>query len=152
MWISLSGNKWYLTFSLNYWSNYFCPPIDRMASVCLFHVYHVLFWINNLCFYILNQNLSMSRIIIQWNFNRNVPSKISPFCQWGLNKMYQCTQAPVLSIMSCCTGCFCSMASYNHVHLTMASFINRADYRLSPSQWETSLQSNAVSHWLGANL
>ena len=31
-------------------------------------------------------------------------------------------------------------------------FIYRADFRLAPSQWETSLQSNAVSHWLGANL
>ena len=28
----------------------------------------------------------------------------------------------------------------------------RADTRLAPSQWETSVQSNAVSHWLGANL
>ena len=28
----------------------------------------------------------------------------------------------------------------------------RADSRLAPSQWETSIQSNAVSHWLGANL
>ena len=28
----------------------------------------------------------------------------------------------------------------------------RADSRLAPSQWETSLQSNAVSHWLGASL
>ena len=28
----------------------------------------------------------------------------------------------------------------------------RADSRLVPSQWETSLQNNAVSHWLGANL
>ena len=28
----------------------------------------------------------------------------------------------------------------------------RADSRLAPSQWETSLHSNAVSHWLGANL
>ena len=28
----------------------------------------------------------------------------------------------------------------------------RANARSSPSQWETSLQSNAVSHWLGANL
>ena len=27
-----------------------------------------------------------------------------------------------------------------------------ADSRLAPSQWETSLQDNAVSHWLGANL
>ena len=29
---------------------------------------------------------------------------------------------------------------------------NRAYSRLAPSQWETSLQSNAVSHWLSANL
>ena len=28
----------------------------------------------------------------------------------------------------------------------------RADSRLAPSQWETALQCNAVSHWLGANL
>ena len=28
----------------------------------------------------------------------------------------------------------------------------RDDSRLAPIQWETSLQSNAVSHWLGANL
>ena len=27
-----------------------------------------------------------------------------------------------------------------------------ADPRLAPSQWETSLQSNDISHWLGANL
>ena len=27
-----------------------------------------------------------------------------------------------------------------------------ADSRLATSQWEMSLQSNAVSHWLGANL
>ena len=29
---------------------------------------------------------------------------------------------------------------------------NRTDPRFAPSQWETLLQSNAVSHWLGANL
>ena len=29
---------------------------------------------------------------------------------------------------------------------------HRADSRLAPNQWETSLQSNAVFHWLGANL
>ena len=28
----------------------------------------------------------------------------------------------------------------------------RADSKSAPGQWETSLQSNAVSHWLGANL
>ena len=30
--------------------------------------------------------------------------------------------------------------------------ILKADSRFAPSQWETSLQSNAVSNWLGANL
>ena len=30
--------------------------------------------------------------------------------------------------------------------------ICRADSRLAPSQWETSLQSNAVSHWMDTNL
>ena len=29
---------------------------------------------------------------------------------------------------------------------------NRADSMFAPSQWETPLQSNAVSHWLGTNL
>ena len=28
----------------------------------------------------------------------------------------------------------------------------RADSRFAPSQWETSLQSNAISHWLDTNL
>ena len=28
----------------------------------------------------------------------------------------------------------------------------KADYRFASNQWETSLQSNAVSHWLGASL
>ena len=30
--------------------------------------------------------------------------------------------------------------------------MNRADSRFAPSQWETLLQSTAVSHWLGSNL
>ena len=36
--------------------------------------------------------------------------------------------------------------------ISMFSQSSRADSRLAPSQWKTSLQSNAVSHWLGANL
>ena len=31
-------------------------------------------------------------------------------------------------------------------------YMSRADSRVAPSQWETSLQSNAVSHWVGVNL
>ena len=29
---------------------------------------------------------------------------------------------------------------------------NDSDSRLAPSQWEMALQSNTISHWLGANL
>ena len=28
----------------------------------------------------------------------------------------------------------------------------KADFMFAPSQWETPLQNNAVSHWLGANI
>ena len=42
-----------------------------------------------------------------------------------------------------------SISTPSHV---MFMSIYRPDSRLAPSQWETSLQSNAVSHWLGANL
>ena len=31
-------------------------------------------------------------------------------------------------------------------------YVYRVDSRLAPSQWEMLLQSNAISHWLGANL
>ena len=34
----------------------------------------------------------------------------------------------------------------------IAAALYMADSRLARSQWETSLQSNAVSHWLGAKL
>ena len=39
-------------------------------------------------------------------------------------------------------------------HSVTGSFCHttRDDFRFAPSQWDTSLQSNAVSHWLGANL
>ena len=36
--------------------------------------------------------------------------------------------------------------------LILADIQYRADSRFASSQWETSLQSNAISHWLGANL
>ena len=36
-----------------------------------------------------------------------------------------------------------------NLDLSLAKYIFRAESKLAPSQWETSLQSNAVSHWLG---
>ena len=37
-------------------------------------------------------------------------------------------------------------------HLGRSPSGTTADSRLAPSQWETPLQSNGISHWLGANL
>ena len=39
-----------------------------------------------------------------------------------------------------------------HLEFLVAKNKTRADSRFAPSQWETALQSNAVSHWLGTNL
>ena len=39
-----------------------------------------------------------------------------------------------------------------HTHICWLQNIHRADSRFVPSQWETSLLCNHVSHWLGANL
>ena len=36
--------------------------------------------------------------------------------------------------------------------MTVYCWVYRADSRLAPSQWDTPLQSNAVSNWLDANL
>ena len=44
-------------------------------------------------------------------------------------------------------GVWCEFKRLTHV----LSFF-RADSRLAPSQWEMLLQSNTISHWLGANL
>ena len=44
-----------------------------------------------------------------------------------------------------------ALLHWYQIHFLLVCGI-RADSRLAPSQWETSLQSNAVSHWLGANL
>ena len=37
-------------------------------------------------------------------------------------------------------------------NIANGQWLIRADSRFVPSRWETSLQSNVVSHWLGANL
>ena len=44
-----------------------------------------------------------------------------------------------------------SLPKYNKTQQSM-NHIHRADSRLAPSQWEMSLQSNVVSHWLDTNL
>ena len=38
------------------------------------------------------------------------------------------------------------------IHMHRLRYCNRADSRFAPSQWETALLCNGVSHWLGASL
>ena len=47
------------------------------------------------------------------------------------------------------------MSAWRHgglVHVALANDKIRADSRFAPSQWETALLCNDVSHWLGANV
>ena len=48
------------------------------------------------------------------------------------------------------SGYVWSLVLYRSRYITV--LLHRAESRFAPSQWETSLQSNAVSHRLGANL
>ena len=45
-----------------------------------------------------------------------------------------------------------SLFTYYISYVFLFKNVFSVDSRLAPSQWETSLQSNAVSHWVGANL
>ena len=50
-------------------------------------------------------------------------------------------------------GDFCfPHKSFLKRNLPLVTIISRADSQFAPSQWEMLLQSNALSHWLGANL
>ena len=63
---------------------------------------------------------------------------------WGPKAI--CTTSLHMSILNAYLAkCYLSIA-------TWMVYTCRADSRLAPSQWKTSLQSNTVSHWLGANL
>ena len=63
-------------------------------------------------------------------------------------------------IIEKCRWLYQNMRQWSHWKLTetwrydisSTDAMLRADSRLAPSQWETSLQNNTVSHWLGASL
>ena len=52
----------------------------------------------------------------------------------------------------CCEWTCLFSTLKNECHTLSPYWSIRADSRLVPSQWQTSLQSHAVSHWLGSNL
>ena len=55
-----------------------------------------------------------------------------------------------LSKHSCDTISMVPASHFNGQSVVWCSYTD--DSRFAPSQWETALQSNAASHWLGANL
>ena len=73
---------------------------------------------------------------------------------WACNNVYR-----ALYLQECMSWCIIKTVSIESnknrtVRRCLAPlwWYHRAELRLVPSQWETSLQSNAVSHWMGANL
>ena len=75
---------------------------------------------------------------------------------WVLCKTRSCqliySPWATLAVVSCHGQCHVSILFLPPSVYQSVQDINRADSWLAPSQWEMMLQSNAVSHWLGANL
>ena len=92
----------------------------------------------NQCWNIVNWTLTYK---LQWNIDQN--SCI--FIQENAFKNAICKMVAVLSWLKCIKNGPWTMLKQD---LT----IHRASFRLAPSQWETVLQSNAISHWPGENL
>ena len=70
----------------------------------------------------------------------------SPIWTYQFHKDFAAKKICICKAFASRNTCIFLMAYLSSVHC------NRADSRLAPSPWETSLQSNAVSHWLGTNL
>ena len=87
----------------------------------------------------------MSTLDFQWivAFNRMKNNIYISLRFWGDFFIFLCVQVPVFFWMDEMTWAAVIFESVERY---------RADSRLAPSQWETLLQSNTVSHWLGANL
>ena len=92
-----------------------------------------------------------------WSISHNAPlrTKMCTFLFWmeHCGIWNRCILGYVKLVYSCYlpeyrSRTLKSLSNTDHSIL----YRSRADSRLSPSQWETSLQSNAVSHWLGTNL
>ena len=93
-------------------------------------------------------------------------SSIKPSISWGV----WCVCLRRIPINDCCTSALAVCKVYGQLLYKMFEYFKswiielywllvmgvfkhyRANSRLALSQWETSLQSNAISHWLDTNL
>ena len=83
----------------------------------------------------------MKLSISDWNLKSNVCYAVYRFAKQNTRLL---TSPPTCAILQCVVVWL--------DHSVCRENKTKVDFRLAPSQWETSLQSNAVSHWLGANL
>ena len=93
-------------------------------------------------------NVSLIGINLVDKLLQNVPNIFQAMQTW------ECRSITFLSLPQTLLKNMLENATMRHVPCAAAFdvVIFRADSRHSPSQWETSLQSNTVSHWLCANL
>ena len=69
-------------------------------------------------------------------------------CKWKLDIMLVSNE--VFPIQTLCWFNLCQYKRSRVMKYPFCGFRYRTNSRLAPSQWETSLQSNAVSHWVGS--
>ena len=67
------------------------------------------------------------------------PTTYIPILEWVTNLIYR-----EMSLENCLVCCQETQSQTTGIQY-------RADSRCAPSQWETALQSNTVTHWLSAN-
>ena len=105
---------------------------------------------NKLC-----SNTSLLKIEMIQFMKRQVFMNWFTICHYGDNRLLWCNQVwysikfniPRYSVLHYCwqeSFCVCTPPKGDDIY--------RADSRLAPIQWEASLQSNAVAHWMDANL
>ena len=121
-------------------------------------------------FYITQNQLSVHKPVQHNNNNKTQSITTLVLCEWNpigwpvMQKVFPCNgvimerfNLVTIAVLHCavplCYATLCYvMLRYVMLCYAMLCYAIRADSRLAPSQWETPLQSNAVSQWLGANL
>ena len=68
-----------------------------------------------------------------------------------LNQWWPHSEADICIPRPQCVKSMDTVPIFRHITSKWRHLYNRTDSRFAPSQWEMSLQSNAVSNWLGAN-
>ena len=77
-------------------------------------------------------------------------SNYGPPMLLGLPRKYYLVHISVTEKPKFAVHCKNCRHTFCCVYCQLESTAHRADFSFAPSQWETPLQSNAVSHWLGA--